>query len=349
MQLDSLAVIRDRDREDALGVIADSYKQLSFNARIHNDNSSKAFKPQNAVLSGMGGSALAGLMAVRWLRHDYHLAIPFEISREYTLPEYVDSHSLAIIFSVSGNTEETLSSLDDALAKQAHVVIVTSGGKLLERAQKENLPYIQLDKISQPRYGIFMHLRAIAKVFEECRLLTGAYSELASTQDNVSNFARKLTAVVPVERNAAKQLALNCVGKTVLTYASSWFYPLAYKWKTSFNENAKNTIWCNEFPEFNHNEFIGWTSHPIEKPFAVINLRSNLDSGRVNQRFDLSERLLSGNRPHAINIELEGTSFIEQMICGAILGDFSSIYLGILNGVDPTPVPLVERFKKELD
>lgn len=347
MQLDSLAVIRQRDREDALGVIIHSYEQLSFDAVIHNDHASK-ITPQNVVLSGMGGSALAGLMAIRWFRHDYNLAVPFEVSREYTVPEYVNKHSLVIVFSVSGNTEETLSSLDDALEKGAHVIVVTSGGKLLERAQRDNLPYIQLDKISQPRYGIFMHLRAIAKIFEDHKLLSGAYAELANTQEFVKNFASKLAAVVPAKRNTAKQLALNCVGKTVLVYASSWFYPLAYKWKTSFNENAKNTIWCNEFPEFNHNEFIGWTSHPIEKPFAVINLRSNLDSARVNQRFDLSERLLSGNRPHANNVDLAGSSFIQQMICGAILGDCSSIYLGILNGVDPTPVPLVERFKKEL-
>lgn len=348
MQLDSLEVIRRRDPEDALGVIADSYKQLNFAAEIHNPEQTDA-KIANIVLSGMGGSALAGLMAVRWLRHDYALPVPFEVSREYSVPEYVNNRSLVIIFSVSGNTEETISSLNDALEKRAHVIIVTSGGELLQFASENNLTYIQLDKITQPRYGIFMHLRVIAHILESYHLISGAYTELSEAANFVQNYASKLTALIPVDRNIAKQLALECAGKTVLTYASSWFYPLAYKWKTSFNENAKNTIWCNEFPEFNHNEFIGWTSRPIEKPFAVVNLRSSLDSARVNQRFDLSERLLSGKRPHAHNIDLPGDTFIKQMICGAILGDFSSIYLGILNNVDPTQVPLVERFKKELD
>ena len=172
--------------------------------------------------------------------------------------------------------------------------------------------------------------------------------ELDKSHNCVKAFASSLSADIPTDHNPAKQLALATAGKTVLVYSSSLFYPLAYKWKTSYNENAKNTIWCNEFPEFNHNEFIGWTSHPIDKPFAVINLRSNLDNARINQRLELTEKLLSGHRPSAHNIVLTGDSYIQQVLCGAILGDISSIYLGLLNGVDPTPVELVERFKKEL-
>lgn len=344
MQLDSLEIIRRRDPEDALGVIANSYTQLNFPAELQQADSGN-FQPANIVLSGMGGSCLAGLIANRWLRHDYNLNLPFEVSREYTVPEYVNNKSLVIIFSVSGNTEETLSSLDDALSKRAHIVVITSGGKLLERAQSEQLPYIVLDKISQPRYGVFMHLRSITKVLEHYNILHGAFDELSDSADFVKNYASKLTALIPFDRNAAKQLALSCTGKTVLVFASSWFYPLAYKWKTSFNENAKNIIWCNEFPEFNHNEFIGWTEQPVDKPFCVVSLRSNLDSERVNKRFDLSEQLLSGKRPHSHNVQLTGDTYIKQAICGAILGDFTSIYLAISNNIDPTPVPLVEKFK----
>lgn len=347
MQLDNLSLISNRDPENALDVILGSYKQLEFNAKIQQPKSSH--NPiHNIVLSGMGGSCLAGLIANRWLRHDYTLNVPFEISREYTVPEYVNNKTLSIIFSVSGNTEETLSSLDDAIAKHSQIVIITSGGKLLKRAQDDQLPYIKLDKISQPRYGVFMHLRAITQIFESYGIVKGAYQELADSAEFVKNYANKLAAVVPFERNGAKQLADSCMGKTVLVFASSWFYPLAYKWKTSFNENAKNIIWCNEFPEFNHNEFIGWTKQPIEKPFAVISLRSNLDSTRVNQRFDLSEKLLSGMRPHSHDIWLEGDTYLKQTLSGAIMADCSSIYLAINNNIDPTPVKLVEKLKQLL-
>ncbi len=124
--------------------------------------------------------------------------------------------------------------------------------------------------------------------------------------------------------------------------------PIAYKWKISWNENAKNVSFWNEYPEFNHNEFLGWTSHPVEKPFAVFDLISNFEHPRILKRFEISDRLLSGQRPKAMTIELKGKSPIAQMLWGSILADFVSIYVAVLNGVDPTPVPLIEKLKKEL-
>lgn len=347
MDLDNIEQVRRADPEGALEVISTSAEQLKFQPELH--NFSNHHKITNVVLSGMGGSCLAGLIVKNWLNLDYNFATPFEITRDYQVPAYVNEHSLVICVSVSGNTEETISSLNDAIAKSAQVVIVTSGGKLLDIAKQNHLLYVQLDKISQPRYGVSMHLRVIASILAKYQLIDNQpFDELASSYNVVNKFANSLTADISTDHNPTKQLALDCVGKTVLTYSSSQFYPLAYKWKTSFNENAKNTVWCNEFPEFNHNEFIGWTSHPIEKPFCVINLRSNLDNPRINQRFDLTERLLSGNRPAAHNVILTGDSYIQQVLCGVIMGDITSIYLGLINGVDPTPVGLVEKFKKEL-
>jgi glucose/mannose-6-phosphate isomerase len=104
----------------------------------------------------------------------------------------------------------------------------------------------------------------------------------------------------------------------------------------------------NEYPEFNHNEFIGWTSHPVDKPFAVFDLMSNFEHPRILTRFAISDRLLSGKRPKAIQVEMKGSSVIAQLLWGSILADFVSIYVAILNGVDPTPVPLIEKLKKEL-
>lgn len=348
MDLDNLSMIRQADPEDALGVIGNSAEQLLFQPNLQ-QAPSHHIKISNIVLSGMGGSCLAGLIAKNWLDHGYQLAVPFEVTRTYHTPAYVNKHSLVICVSVSGNTEETISSLHDAMGKGAQVAVITSGGKLLDLASEHHLPYIQLDRISQPRYGVPMHLRALTALLHHYDVIDEQpFRELATIHNQVDDFANLLSAQVTSDHNPAKQLAVACAGKTVLVYSSSLFYPLAYKWKTSFNENAKNTVWCNEFPEFNHNEFIGWTSHPIEKPFAVVNLRSNLDNTRINQRLDLTEKLLSGNRPAAHNLILSGDCYIAQVLCGAIMGDITSIYLGLINGVDPTPVGLVEKFKKEL-
>ena len=123
---------------------------------------------------------------------------------------------------------------------------------------------------------------------------------------------------------------------------------VAYKWKISWNENAKNVAFWNVLPEFNHNEFMGWTSHPVEKPYVVFDLRSSFDYPKITKSFEISDRLLSGKRPKANVIELQGESVIAQMLWASIFADFVSIYLAILNGVDPSKVELIEKLKQEL-
>jgi len=346
--LDDINQIRERDPQDALGVIANAPEQATWEAVIEQATSDD-FMPSRIVLAGMGGSALGGLIAKKWLDYQYHLAQPFEIVRDYVLPNYVDHNTLVICFSVSGNTEETLASLDDAQIKGAHVAIVASGGTLLEIAKERNLPFVQLQTISQPRYGVIMHLRAITKIFAHYGVTLEAYDEIASLSDIVADFAKTLTPDVATTDNFAKQLALHCQKKTPIIYSSSLFAPLAYKWKISFNENAKNTAWWNEFSEMNHNEFIGWSGGVLDdKPFAIIDLRSSFDHPRIAKRFELTKKLLAGMRPAAHEIQLHGDSVLCQMLCGVIFADFASIYLAILNGVNPTPVDLVEELKKEL-
>ena len=104
----------------------------------------------------------------------------------------------------------------------------------------------------------------------------------------------------------------------------------------------------NEYPEFNHNEFIGWTSHPVEKPFAIFDIIGSIDNDRILQRFNISDRLLSGMRPKSTVVNLAGNTPIEQMLWGCILADFVSIYVAFLNNVNPTPVQLIEKLKQEL-
>ena len=342
--LDNANVIKQRDSNDALGVVSAQSQQLSWEAIIENQVDYGDFSPQNVVLAGIGGSALGGLIAKNWL----NLEIPFEVVRDYKLPNFINENSLVICVSVSGNTEETLAALADVRTRNAKIIIIASGGKLLEIAESESLPYIRLQKISQPRYGVFMHLRAITKILNQFNIANGEYEELAAQEKSVQEFISTITTNITIDNNVAKQLAIKCVGKTPVVFASSTFAPVAYKWKISFNENSKNVAFWNEYPEFNHNEMIGWTSHPVEKPFAILDLRSEFDNPRNIERMELSDKLLSGRRPAAEVINLHGENTLCQMLCGMALGDFVSIYLGILNNVDPTPVGLVEKFKAEL-
>jgi glucose/mannose-6-phosphate isomerase len=154
---------------------------------------------------------------------------------------------------------------------------------------------------------------------------------------------------VPTDKNYAKQIALDVIGNSAVIYAGPKLWPAAYKWKISFNENAKHIAWTNEFPEFNHNEFMGWTEQPVQKPYAVIDLRSSLEHPRVQKRFEVTERLLSGKRPAPIAVDVQGGTLLEQLLWAIALGDFVTLYTALLNGLNPAPVDLIEKFKKSLD
>ncbi|HRK40607.1 MAG TPA: bifunctional phosphoglucose/phosphomannose isomerase [Candidatus Saccharibacteria bacterium] len=342
--LDNPNVVAQRDPEHTTDVIAREWEQVALEQSIEQGPSDTP-EITRLVVAGMGGSALAADMAKDWLE----LAIPFEVVKGYDLPAYVDSSTLVVASSFSGNTEETLSALAQAQEKGAHVVAIAKGGKLLDAAKAANLPYIQMVWEHQPRMGMFMNLNALIRLLVSYRVVAEErISELAVLAPWLEAETKQWVSEVPGESNLAKQLASWCAGKVPMIYSGSHIKSVAYKWKISFNENSKNVAFWNEIPEFNHNEFIGWASHPVEKPFAVIDLRSSFDHPRIVKRFETSDRLLSGLRPAAKTIELRGDSRLAQMLWGAILADFVSVYLGILNGVDPMKVELVERFKVEL-
>ena len=151
----------------------------------------------------------------------------------------------------------------------------------------------------------------------------------------------------PTPSNQAKQIAERLLGKLVVVYGGPRLAMPTMKWKIDLNENAKNLAFFNVLPELDHNEFTGWLN-PRDKAIAVIELQSSLDRPRINRRFELSNRLLSGHMPEPIIVTAQGVTHLEQMIWVIILGDFVSAYLAFLNGIDPTPVDLVEQLKKDL-
>lgn len=340
--LDDANVIAQRDPQGALGFAAHQPEQLTHDFGIATQSFDRSF--DNVVFAGMGGSALSAEL----LRTYPKLSVPFEIVKGYDLPAYVSEKTLVICSSYSGNTEETLSALDEAEAKQLCVAVMAHGGKLADRARDKHM-FTQLPECPQPRVSVFYSYRALVEILVAAKLVGGeVLGELAGLVEPLEQAISSWLPSVPTEQNHAKQLAEKAIGKTPIIYAGPLMYPAAYKWKISFNENAKNTAWCNYLPEFNHNEFIGWSSHPIEKPFAVFDLLSSFEHERVLKRFEVSDRLLSGMRPKAHEVHAEGSTVLEQLLYLVLLGDFMTTYTALLNGVNPTPVDLVEKFKKEL-
>lgn len=344
--LDDENVIRQRDPSGSLGITAKQFEQTLFTADVHNsDHDNRSIK--KLVIAGMGGSALSALLIKSWLNSE--ITIPFEIVRDYALPGYVDGETLVIASSYSGNTEETVSALNIARQKGAEVAVVTSGGKLLEMAKQNGISHVILPSGFQPRVAVFYSLRGMVSLLVNFGITSSSvYDEISGASEWLGQETSNWLSNVNTAKNYAKQLALLSVGKTAVFYGGSITSPVAYKWKISWNENAKNVSFYNQYPEFNHNEFIGWTSHPIEKPFVIFDIISSFENSQILKRFEISDRLLSGQRPKSNIIELKGDTVLKQLLWGSVLADFTSIYLAILNGVDPTPVPLIEKLKKEL-
>lgn len=341
--LDDLKMIHDRDAQDALGVAEKQWQQLQYDFGV---TFTATAEIRNVVLAGMGGSALPGVFLSAWPG----LTVPFEIVRNYTLPSYVDEHTLVISSSHSGNTEETLAALDDAEQKGAQIAVIASGGTLKQRAEQAGYPLFQIPGGIQPRMCSFFFLAAFMQLLEPLGIApNGSLTELREAGTWLSSQTAPWLADVPTAQNPAKQLALEIMGKSVVVYGGPKMFPAANKWKICMNENAKTVAWCNQIPEFNHNEFIGWSSHPVDKPYAVIDLQSNLEHPRVQKRFKVSARLLSGKRPAPHTVEAQGDSLIKQLLWTANMGDFVSLYVALLNGLNPTPVDLVEKFKSALN
>ena len=343
--LDDQNLLSEKDPFGALEVALNQYKQAELVSEVINPNSDATIN--KVVVTGMGGSALAALLIKSW--QESKLNITFEIVRDYKLPNYVDDKTLVIASSYSGNTEETLSCLDEALKKGANIGCVSSGGKLVEIAKNNELPYVVLPSGIQPRMGVIANLRAILAVLVSYGVVSQSdFDEVKNLGPWLNIESKKWGRDVSTNENQAKQLALLSAGKTAIFYSSTAMGGVAYKWKISWNENAKNVAFWNVLPEFNHNEFMGWTSHPVEKPYVVFDLRSSFDHPKITKRFEISDRLLSGKRPKANVIELQGESVIAQMLWASIFADFVSVYLAILNGVDPSKVELIEKLKQEL-
>ncbi len=346
--LDDMKLIHDRDPHDALGTTEKQWQQLGHAYELG------GWKPKaeirNIVHSGMGGSALWALLSQSWPGWK----VPFEVVRDYDVPAYVGPETLFIASSYSGNTEETLSTLEQAATKGAQIIVITSRGKLEEIANQKGYLLIKLPTIIPPRYGCLYGLKGLVTLGDEFGLVNtpNAIKEIESVAEFLRSHIASWLPTVPTAKNQAKQLAQELIGKSAVIYGGPLLRTAAHKWKISFNESSKNVAWEYPFPEFNHNEFTGWTSHPVDKPYAIFYLLSSFDNDRIKKRFDLSDKLLSGRWPAPERINAVGETKLQQLLWTVALGDFVSLYTAFLNNTSPIDIgdkDIIERFKKELN
>jgi glucose/mannose-6-phosphate isomerase len=341
--LDDLRLIHERDTQDSLGAAGDQWRQLEHEFAPSGNTSFSDV--QNVVCAAMGGPAAAASLASSWPT----INKPYEVVRGYELPEYVGANTLVIVASHSGNTEEALSALKQAEEKHAQIAIITAGGQLQQTAEEKGYLLLSLPPTRFTRCSTFYTLKAVLEVLSRAGVLhDDGLLRLKHTAGFLKDSIAAWLPDVATASNPAKQLAQELLGKSIVIYSGPRLYPVAYKWKINFNENAKQIAWTGQLPEFNHNEFTGWSKQPTDKPYAVIDLRSSLEHAGVQKRFRVSARLLSGMRPEPLLVETMGGDLAEQLLWSIVFGDFVSLYLALLNGINPTPLELVDKLKRTL-
>ena len=302
---------------------------------------------ENIVFAGMGGSALVPEILRDWL--GTRLSLPFEIVRNYALPGYINNRSLVIISSYSGNTEEAEAALNSAVKHNAQIVIMAAAGDLVLAAHRKHHLLLELPHVSQPRLSVFAALKALACLFGDMGLAgeIDLRRELQDVADKLDVAKTAFNLDVSEDKNIALKFARQLIGKPVLVYAGHALGSVAYKWKININESGKQMAFYNVWPELNHNEMQGWF-FPKEKGLHCVTLTTPYEHPRIKKRIEVTHEVLREHGYDPIAIEAKGDTPLEALLYMVLLGDYVTAFMGILNGIDPTAVDMIETFKKKL-
>ncbi|GBD33979.1 hypothetical protein HRbin34_00285 [bacterium HR34] len=308
-------------------------KQFLFEPEIENKN--KLRKANQFILCGMGGSALSG-----WLLKMIDPETQIIIHRDYKLPKLQISElkkKLIILSSFSGNTEETISSFETCKKLKLNFAVVTKGGKLLELAQKNKVPFVKLPDVdTQPRVAIGLSLIAILSFTRQTKI-----------KQKLKKLAKSLNPI-SIEKQTRKEFNI-IKDKIPIIYASKINFPLAYVWKIKFNETGKIPAFCNYFPELNHNEIEGFNYNKYDKHlsenFAFVFIKDKKDHPRIQKRMSILKSILK-NKNFPVIEEKIGQNRIKNIFELIIKADWLSYKVAVKNKKDPEKVDLIENFKK---
>lgn len=299
-----------------------------------------------AALTGLGGSAAGGDIT-RALFED-QAGIPFLVNRDYSLPNFFGVGDVVFAASYSGNTEETLSAYAHAKRMGVRLIGVTSGGELARMAREDGFPVIEIPGGQPPRTALGYMLVPVVVACEKLGLLPAQPHE--ETYDLLEGCAREWGVDAPFDSNPAKQLAAALHGKVSVLYGlGSWQGLVANRWKGQINENAKNMTFANAFPELNHNEILGWVAadrQGVGKWVAVV-LEDGSESEKMKARARVTSKLIEGVA-ELHTVRALGETFYERVMSLTYFGDFVSLYLAALNGVDPENIDSINILKAEL-
>lgn len=300
--------------------------------------------PRQVVIAGMGGSAISGDLARTLLYGTCR--VPVSVSRHCALPAFLGPEDLAILLSYSGNTAETLGCLYDAIARRIPCVLVTSGGQFQAIAEQHGFPVVSLPGGWMPRAALGDLYFSLLGLLSQ---LPGAeWIDPAPAIEALRADRSVLDATVPTERNHAKQLAMRLYGKTPMLFGvTPTTEAVTQRWKAQFNENSKVTAIANAFPELTHNEIVN-VAHRRHADHVMVILRDPTDPELLQRQLGFARDLMAPQVDEVIELVAEGADPLTRQLRLVYLGDWVSVYLALLDGVDPTPVEAIFGLKARM-
>jgi len=300
----------------------------------------------SVTFCGMGGSAVAGDV-VRSVFLE-RLSVPVEVNRSPVLPEHCGSRSLVVCSSYSGNTAETLSSFRAALARGCRVLVVTSGGTIAVEAEEAGVAVVRVPSGYQPRAALGHLGFASLGALEAMGLLPALADDVSDAVSDIDALFATVGPDIATESNPAKALAARIGDRFPVVWGADGIGSVAAaRWKTQVNENAKRPAFWSSMSELDHNEVVGW-AQPLGERFVVIGLRHEGEHRELAPRFPLSFDIARNAGAQVEEVRAQGTSALARLMTLIAMGDVTSVYLALANGIDPTPVPVIERLKAAL-
>jgi glucose/mannose-6-phosphate isomerase len=299
----------------------------------------QASEAAGLLVSGMGGSAIGGDLAAAALGE--RLTRPLVTVRGYGLPGWVTADWTVLCSSYSGETEETLSCFEAATELGASRIVASTGGALVERAREEGVPVVGLPGILQPRAAVgYMVVAAL-----EAAALAGVAPRIATEVEEAAAFLERLAGDIQAR---AAEVSSSLEGALPVVCGAELTVPVARRWKTQVNENAKLQAFFSELPEADHNEICGWEGVPAQARLAVVMLEDAGQHPRVRRRFELTAEAIAAAGTEVVRVQTEGETPTARLLWAVMLGDLVSLQLAAARGVDPASVEALDAIKSAL-
>ncbi len=342
--LDSRERLGSLDKRGMLSTIEQMPKNLSEGVRLGTRMSLLRFSPSKVVVCGMGGSAIGGDLLCEWVSSISE--VPCSVHRSYSVPSHIDKDSLVIVASYSGDTEETLNMFEAAQKKGARIVAIASGGELAHSAEKLGIPCAKIPTGMMPRASLGFMMGAMIGILER--------TQMVSSGEQVEETVRVLKSVidsckpsVKTADNPAKRLAHELMGHVPVVVGYGLSRPVAKRWANQLNENAKSLAFSSEIPELDHNEIVGWMKDGLSRGFAAVILDNEQGNSALSRRVEATKNMLT--RVASVHrVKSLGRGPLAQMFSLVLVGDYVSVYLGILRGEDPSANEPIDELKSVL-